>query len=151
MAAGCTCITCGQVGLCFRASAAGSRDLGKCRSLIRQRKKPVVRHLRRNPARNIANAYRRGATWRIATRNAQICKIATLFASLKYAAGAAGAAVRGKELLGYAAWVVRFPVERADRRIRDSNSDVDRHHKISVIYTGCTPAVSPVDRIVRAI
>lgn len=80
----------------------------------------------------------------------EFAKPAALFASLEYAAGAAGAAVRGKELLGYAARVVRFPVERADRRIRSSNSGVDRHCKISVIYTGCTPAVSLVDEIVSA-
>ncbi|KYN41752.1 hypothetical protein ALC56_03805 [Trachymyrmex septentrionalis] len=42
-------------------------------------------------------------------------------------AGAAGAVVRSKELLGYTVWVVRFPVERADRRIHSSNSGVDRH------------------------
>ncbi|KYM95156.1 putative G-protein coupled receptor Mth-like 1 [Cyphomyrmex costatus] len=43
-------------------------------------------------------------------------RLLALFASLEYSAGAAGAVVRSKELLGYAVWVVRFPVERADRR-----------------------------------
>lgn len=150
VAAGCTCITCGRVRPCLRASAAGSRDLGECWSLIRPREKAVcsASPTSESGAEHRGRVWaRRGATRRDALQREilEFAKLAALFASLEYAAGAAGAAVRGKELLGYAARIVRFSVERADRRIRSSNSGVDRHCKISVIYTGYTPAVSLVE------
>lgn len=121
--------------------------LGECYVLLSTgEKKPPVRH----PTTESGAEHRVRARCDALQREIlEFAKLAVLLASLEYAAGAAGAAVRGKELLGYAARVVRFSVERADRRIRSSNSGVDRHRKISVIYTGCAPAVSPVDGIVR--
>ncbi|KYN27367.1 hypothetical protein ALC57_03234 [Trachymyrmex cornetzi] len=80
--------------------------------------------IRRGTSRTRTGAVRCGASQREILKFA---KLAALFASLEYSAGAAGAVVRSKELLGYAVWVVRFPVERADRRIHSSNSGVDRH------------------------
>ncbi|EGI65171.1 hypothetical protein G5I_06349 [Acromyrmex echinatior] len=97
------------------------------------KKKLPVQRLRRNPAirlsgggtsRTRTDAVRCGASQREILKFA---KLAALFASLEYSAGAPGAVVRSKELLGYALWVVRFPVERADRRTHSSNSGVDRH------------------------
>lgn len=122
------------------------------RSLIRREKAAcpafVVDGIRRGASRTRTGAAQRGALQR---EILGFAKPAVPFASLEYAAGAAGAAVRGKEFLGYAARVVRFPVERADRSIRSSNSGVDRQRKISVIYTGCIPAVTPIDGVARPI
>lgn len=103
------------------AAQVAARSVGK--------KKPLVR-------RNIAERRERARV----RRNAARCSVKFLeFAksAVPLASYAAGAAVRGKELLGYATRVVRFPVERADRRIRSSNSEgVNRRRKISMIYTG---------------
>lgn len=123
VAAGCTCITC----------LRSSRDPGE--------KKPPVRHLRRNPARK--TAYGRGATRRDATRcsvkfsNLQNPRFFSPLWDTRQVQSVQPCEASSSSGMPRGLFVSRS--NGADRRIRSSNSGVDRHREISVIYTGCTP------------
>jgi len=70
----------------------------------------------------------------------EILEFATRSSSLWNTQEASGAAVQSKEFFGYVPRVVRFPGERAIGEC-NSNSGIDKRHKIFAIYAGCTTDV----------